>query len=203
MDLLGKLFGMISGPKKDEKSTRGETSRYMPPPETPTDEKFLLNFKENGGKFLYCADQNEVNSTFSEILRENNWKGKEAWCIDGSLKDEMADFGLEFSTRPDADFCVLRCEYLVGNTGAVLLSSNQIGEKKLHDLPGDFVIFAKTSQLIETLSEGLRGIKARSQELPSNITTIKNFEAGSENEGHFMRYGSTSKNLYLLLLEDL
>jgi hypothetical protein len=37
--------------------------------------------------------------------------------------------------------------------------------------------------------------------IPSNITTIQDFESNKEKD--FMSYGSSTKNLYLLLLEDL
>jgi hypothetical protein len=83
-----------------------------------------------------------------------------------------------------------------------LLSSNQIKEKKLNELPANFVIFATTSQIVDSISEGLRIIKNQSSGyIPSNITTIQDFE--TEKEKDFMSYGSSTKNLYLLLLEDL
>lgn len=203
MDLLGRLFGRKSGSKKTKSKEEEERGKFMPPPQIPTDDKFLVNFKENGGKFLYCSDGDEVQYNFGEILNENDWNGSEACCFNENLKAKFKSFGLDFSTDSDAPFCLLTCEYLVANTGALLVTSNQIGEKKLSQLPYNFVVLAGTSQLIETLGEGLRGIKTKHQNLPSNITTIKNFSEKSEDEGHFLHYGTTSKNLYLLLLEDL
>ena len=62
----------------------------------------------------------------------------------------------------------------------------------------------KSSQFVENISEGMRIIKNKSKErIPTNITTIKDFEAESDKEKDFMTYGSSTKNLYLLLLEDL
>ena len=85
----------------------------------------------------------------------------------------------------------------------MLISSNQIAEKKLKELPANFVIFATTSQFVETISEGLRGIKDKNKDkIPTNITTIKHFKASSD-DNDFLSYGSSTKNLYLLLLEDL
>ena len=79
---------------------------------------------------------------------------------------------------------------------------SKIKEKKLNELPTNIVVFATTSQLVETISEGLRLIKSKSDKfIPSNITTIQDFE--SDEEKDFMSYGSSTKNLYLLLLEDL
>ena len=93
-------------------------------------------------------------------------------------------------------------EYLIAEKGSILVWSNQIKEKKLNDLPDNFVILATTSQLVGSIGEGLRGIKNKyMSNIPSNITTIKHFQVLEEKD--FLSYGSSSKNLYLLLLEDL
>ena len=39
--------------------------------------------------------------------------------------------------------------------------------------------------------------------LPSNITSIKNFNKADDEDLNFLTYGSSAKNLYLILLEDL
>ena len=75
-------------------------------------------------------------------------------------------------------------------------------EKKLGELPDHFIIYATTSQFVESIGEGLKGIKAKSKTtIPTNITTIKHFKTDDDKD--FLTYGSSSKNLYLLLLEDL
>ena len=182
-----------------EKADRG---KYMPEVKLPTDERFMLNFKNNGGKFLYCIDEAEVQEAFDNILLENDWYETECCCFDDNLKEKIKSFNLEFNHSAKAEFYLSTCEFLVANDGSILISSNQIKERKLHDLPANFIILSSTSQLIDTIGEGLRGIKFKNkQQIPSNITTIKNFE--TQKESDFMSYGSSTKNLYLLLLEDL
>ena len=84
--------------------------------------------------------------------------------------------------------------------GSILISSNQIHEKKLSDFPDNFIILSETTKLKNTISEGLSEIKSKSRSIPTNITTIKNFRNSKENN-NFLSYGSSSKNLYLILLE--
>ncbi|MFD1096681.1 LUD domain-containing protein [Salegentibacter chungangensis] len=188
--------------KKQETPENAERGKYMPEVKLPTDERFMLNFRNNGGKFLYCENEAEVKEAFDNILLENDWYEKQCCCFDNNLKEKFKGFNLEFNRSGKAAFFLSTCEYLVANDGSILISSNQIKETKLHELPANFVILSSTSQLIDTIGEGLRGIKFRNkQSIPSNITTIKNFE--TQKEGDFMSYGSSTKNLYLLLLEDL
>ena len=124
------------------------------------------------------------------------------FCINEQLTTKFDGFNLNFTKKSNATFFLSTCESLVANNGSILLSSNQIKEKKLDELPSNLVIFATTSQLVDTISEGLRIIKNHYKGyIPSNITTIQDFE--TEKEKDFMSYGSSTKNLYLLLLEDL
>ncbi len=203
MSLFRKLFSRKS--KSDEKSNasiEGNQSKYMPEVNLPIDEQFMINFKRNGGKFLYCDNENELQESFDNILLENDWYEKEVCCFEPSLESKFQGYNLEFTTKTTSDFYFATCEYLIADTGAILISSNQLREKKLPELPNNLIIVSSTSQLVGNIGEGLKGIKEKNKNsIPSNITTIKNF--GTKNEKDFLSYGSISKNLYLLLLEDL
>ena len=188
--------------KEAAKAKQSDRSKYFPEEHLPIDEKFTYNFKKNGGKFLYCENIQEVLEAFDNILLENDWYERKTFCTEPELIKQFDGFNLEFVTDVNASLFLANCEALVAQNGSILLSSNQIKEKKLNELPINFIIMAKTSQLVENISEGLRIIKGRSRgRIPSNITTIKDFE--SKQEKDFMSYGSSTKNLYLLLLEDL
>lgn len=200
MSLFKRLLGKKS--KSDDKAPSKEQSKYFPDQDLPTDEKFTRNFSKNGGKFLYCLNWDEVSEAFDNILLENDWYEQEVFCMDPSLVKKFDGYNLKFSKSDKSCFVLSQCESLVASNGAILLCSNQIKEKKLSELPTNMIIFATTSQLVETISEGLQLIKSRSNKsIPTNITTIQDFE--TEDEKDFMSYGSSTKNLYLLLMEDL
>lgn len=175
----------------------------MPDIKLPADERFTINFNANGGKFLYCENMQEVHTCFQQILDENNWNNSTALIYDDRLAEMFQNFNFNVSKRAsDGDFFFSTCEYLISDDGSLLISSNQIAEKKLQELPPNFIIYATTSQFVESIGEGLKGIKDRNRsKIPTNITTIKHFK--NEEDKDFMSYGSSSKNLYLLLLEDL
>lgn len=201
------LFKRLLNPKykseeKAKKAKDSEHGKYYPEEKLPIDEKFTYNFNKNGGKFLYCENMEEVLEAFDNILLENDWYERDVFCLNELLTSRFDGFNLNFTQKPKGTFFLTSCEALVANNGSILLSSNQVKEKKLKELPPNFVVFATTSQLVESISEGLRKIKNQSTNyIPSNITTIQDFEP--EKEKDFMSYGSSTKNLYLLLLEDL
>lgn len=202
MSLFRKIFGSKSE-RSGEELKSDERGKYMPEIKLPIDERFTINFKANGGKFLYCEDLNEVYENLDHIIDENKWHDKKVLILDENLKDKFKNSNLEPTLRiSDSTFFLTTCENLIANDGSLLISSKQIFEKKLTELPFNFIVFATTSQIVENIGEGLRGIKSKNrQRIPTNITTIKHFKSGDEKD--FLSYGSSAKNLYLLLLEDL
>jgi LUD domain len=202
MSLFRKIFGLKSDDSQEFIQNKGR-SKYMPDISLPIDERFTINFKANGGKFLYCEDFDEVDENLGNILDENDWRDKKVMLLDERLAEKFKNFNLSVCKESgDCTYFLTTCEYLISNDGSLLISSNQIAEKRLTEFPSNFIIFATTSQFVETISEGLKGIKNNSKDkIPTNITTIKHFKACDDKD--FLSYGSSSKNLYLLLLEDL
>lgn len=202
MGIFGKLFGGGKKVPKETLETRGE---HMPDLKIPADEKFTIFFKKNGGKFVYCEDFEEVEEGLKNIVEENAWHDQKFLTLDKRINERFMTNNISFTDKPkESEVFFTTCEHLIAHDGSVLVCSNQIMEKKLKELPSNLIIFATTSQMVENISEGLKVIKKRyPNRLPDNITTIKHFVPSAENKDDFLSYGSTSKNVYLLLLEDL
>jgi hypothetical protein len=200
MSLFRKFFGSNLPPSEEEKDK--EYSKYSPEVNAPIDEQFIFNFKKNGGKFIYCENTTEVQDQFENILEENDWFEGEALCYEPNLFNLLEENKIIYKNPTNPIFLLANCENLIASEGSILFSSKQIKQNKPNELPANIIIVANTSQIIETKSDGLSVIKNKYQrDYPTNITTIKYFEKVEEED--FTQYGSTAKNLYLLLLEDL
>jgi L-lactate utilization protein LutC len=194
MNFFKKLFNI---PIKEDKEILKQDVKLS------LDDLFVRNFMEKGGKFLYCAKKQEVIENYKKILSENNWKEV------GLLDDKLTYFLKNNTTRALKPYkeetpIFTSCEHLISDSGDVLFSSNQLGSIKLREYPDNFIVYATTSQLVKDTGQALTGIKANcSKNLPTNISAIKNYII-NKNDDNFLNYGnSNSKNLYLLLLEDL
>ena len=203
---MKKFIKSFFNKSSDEQSEENIEGKYMPKKKAPIEERFTFNFTENGGKFLYCENKSECDNFFSQIIDENQWENVEILCYDESLLDffkEKSKLNIS-KTNLNSKFFLTRCEFLVAIDGSLLICAEQIKSHKVNDLPKNFIVFAKTSQFTETLSGGLNGIKSNyPNNLPTNITTIKNFNSQDKENNNFLTYGSAATNLYLLLLEDL
>ena len=167
------------------------------------DELVVKKFIHKGGKFLYCSDAEEVEKNLVQVLQENQWNNvvtfsdqiNELLTVIKSAKTTKIIPSLPFMTE---------CECLIAHDGSLMFSSKQLKDKKLKDLPSNFIVYAKTSQIVKDSRDGISGIRNRSEKnSPTIISSIKDFII-NKTETDFMSYGNTnSKTLYLLLLEDL
>ena len=205
---MKKLFQSFFKSKsldQDKEKTEQEY-KYLPKKDELVENKFTLNFSSNGGKFLYATDKEECDDYFIKILEENNWTEKSILCFNSSFtKNYIPNNQIKFNkSNLNSNLFITDCEFLVAKDGSILVSAKQIQSYKSNDLPNNIIVMARTSQLSETLSKGLEGIRIKySNNLPSNITSIKNFNKGAGEDLNFLTYGSSAKNLYLILLEDL
>jgi len=196
------LFKKFFGSSESDEDKDAHQSPFNPEAIIPADELFTLNFKKNGGKFLYCENLEEVKEQFEHILEENDWFESEALCFEPKLFSLLEENKLSFTKPANPKFLLASCENLIADEGSVLFSSNQIKQNKPNELPVNIVILATTSQILASKSDGLREIKKKYEtNYPTNITTMKYFEKAKDED--FLQYGSVAKNFYLLLLEDL
>ena len=194
MSFFKKLFNIPI--KEDKEIQKQEVTLSL-------DDLFVHNFVEKGGKFLYSSDKLEVTENLKSILKENNWK--QLTLLDAKLSAFFSEKDVKISKNFNSDVPVLlSCEYLIADKGDVLFCSNQIKSSKLSEMPENFIVYATTSQLVNNKGESLTGIKSHYKgNLPNNISPVTNYTI-NKNDDNFLNNGnSNSKNLYLLLLEDL
>ncbi|WP_299061747.1 LUD domain-containing protein [uncultured Polaribacter sp.] len=194
MSFFKKLFNKTD--KKNKEIQEQEVNLAL-------DDSFVHQFLKKGGKFLYCLRKTEVANNLQNILKENHWTQLTL------LNDELVTLFSKKNVTVSKTFqssipVLLSCEHLIADNGDILFSSNQLKSNKLSEMPQNFIVYATTSQLVKDTREGLAGIKIHNKEnLPTNISAIKNYII-DKNDDNFLNYGnSNSKNLYLLLLEDL
>ncbi len=171
--------------------------------ELSLDDLFVQSFVNKGGKFLYCETKEEIKENLKKIFKENDWSS--VFTLSKELEPYFSDAKIDVlnTDTPNSPF-LTTCEHLIAESADIMFSSNQLGSKKLNTFPDNFIVIATTSQIVKNTGQGLTGIKVNCKgSLPTNISSIKNYKI-IKNDDNFLNYGnSNSKNLYLLLLENL
>ncbi|MGB2128039.1 MAG: hypothetical protein ACPHXR_01050 [Flavicella sp.] len=197
MNFLKKIFGLKKESTEITNLKNIEVNLCL-------DDLFVHNFIRKGGKFLYCTTHQEIISHLISIMEENNWNS--LTCL---KQDYFAKYTDCLSCEVTSDtnkkgIFLTDCEYLISQNANILFSSNQLKENKLNDLTHDFIILAKTSQIVRNMGESLSGIKTKYKgNIPSNISSIRNYNRSNDEDNFVSSESSNSKNTYLLLFEDL
>ena len=157
MGLLNKLFG---GGKRVSKETMETRGMHMPDLNLPVDEKFTIHFKKNGGKFIYCDGFEEVTKAIKNIIDENDWQNLPFLVLNPQLEKKFSKENINFTSKVnESNVFFTTCEHLIAQNGSILVCSNQLIEKKINELPGNVIVFATTSQLVESIGRGLKNYK--------------------------------------------
>ena len=196
MNLFRRLFKRNDIKSEDEARKLNE--------QLPADEQFAMNFTKNGGKFIYCTTEIQVQEVFRYILKELGVYVKMSSNASHIIKTMFEEHTPLFTADIETSNVYLTdCEYLITTLGGIMLSSHQLRHKNINELPEIFIVFAKTSQMVRDIPEGMRGIKNKyPQQFPTGLITLQSFTDDPE-EKTINHYGTSSKRTYLILLEDL
>ena len=194
MGIWDKFFGK-------SKTQKSKKSPFLPNEEDPLDIGFAKNFTRKGGRFLYNESKDILLSNFNEICVENNWEHQHILSLNQTNSDLFStSYVNETSGNLKAyKAALIDCEYLISNTGKILLSENQIRHFKLSDLPETIIVKARMDQLVRDVSHGMTLLKNKyPKTIPTNITTLKIKSDPEEAEKAVATSSTTSKSIYLL-----
>ncbi len=191
MGICDKFFGK-------SKTQKSKKSPFLPNEEDPLDIGFAKNFTRKGGRFLYNESKDILLSNFNEVCVENNWEPQQILSLNQTNSDLFSTSYVNETSGSLKAYkaALIDCEYLISNTGKILLSENQIRHFKLSDLPETIVVMASMDQLVRDVSQGMTFLKNKyPKTIPTNITTLKIKSDPEEVAGS----STTSKSIYLLL----
>ncbi len=178
---------------KDESHDNDEASEEL---------VFAKKFTEAGGKFIYIDKGDSVIDTFTKIKEENQWDKNNVKCLTPALSKNLGIKKTnDIAENDDLKALVIECEYLLSNTGRILISSNQIKNNKIDSLPDILIVIATSNQFVGDVSEGMTKLKSKySKKFPMNITTINVKNKFIEDD--FLSYGKNAKDIYLIISDE-
>jgi len=170
--------------------------------ETSEELLFAKNFTEAGGKFIYIDKGDSIIDTFIKIKEENQWDKNNVKCLSSALSKNLGiNKTKDLFENDDLKALVIECEYLLSNTGRMLISSNQIKNNKLDSLPDILIVIATSNQFVSDVSEGMTRLKSKYlKKFPTNITTINIRNKFIEDD--FLSYGNSAKDIYLIISDE-
>jgi L-lactate utilization protein LutC len=162
---------------------------------------FAKNFTSFGGRFIFIDEKNSTNEIFQKIIEENQWSNDNACSLDSNISKNLNIRLIRKIDNDNVKALVTECEFLLSNTGRILICNKQIKSNGIEDLPSVVIVLAKSNQFVSDVSEGMTELKKKYKtNFPSNITTIN--VKNKLNEDNFLTYGNSAKDIYLILSDD-
>ncbi|MDC2995764.1 LUD domain-containing protein [Flavobacteriaceae bacterium] len=184
--------------KKKDESESGES----PLPNIGSDDLiFAKNFTNSGGRFIFIDEINSTKEVFEKIFKENQWNPENVCSLDANVAKNLQIRSIRKIDNKNVKALVTECEFLISNTGRILICNKQIKSNKIEDLPSVLIVLAKSNQFVSDVSEGMTQLKSKyKSNFPANITTLN--VKNKLNEDNFLTYGNSAKDIYLILSDD-
>ncbi len=184
--------------KKNDKSESDESSL----PNIGSDDLiFAKNFTSSGGRFIFIDEINSTKEVFEKIFEENQWIPGNVCTLNPNIAKNLEIRSIRKIDNENVKALVTECEFLISNTGRILICNKQIKSNKIEDLPSVLIVLAKSNQFVSDVSEGMTMLKNKYKgNFPTNITTLN--VKNKLNEDNFLTYGNSAKDIYLILSDD-
>ena len=191
-------FGNFFRNKKNEDSDEIESPISK---DDTSDVIFVKNFTSFRARFIFIDEKNSTNEIFQKIIEENQWSNDNVCSLDSNISKNLNIRLIRKIDNDNVKALVTECEFLLSNTGRILICNKQIKSNRIEDLPSVVIVLAKSNQFVSDVSEGMTELKKKYKtNFPSNITTIN--VKNKLNEDNFLTYGNSAKDIYLILSDD-
>ena len=162
---------------------------------------FAENFTKSGGRFIFIDEINSTKEVFEKIFEENQWDSENVCSLNPNVAKNLEIKSIRKIDNENVKALVTECEFLISNTGRILICSKQIKSNKIENLPSALIVLAKSNQFVSDVSEGMTMLKNKYKgNFPTNITTLN--VKNKLNEDNFLTYGNSAKDIYLILSDD-
>ncbi|GAA4310272.1 LutC/YkgG family protein [Compostibacter hankyongensis] len=151
----------------------GNASVYNTPEGEEPEIAFAEAFSRLQGKFVFCADHEELAANLSALAANKDWK--KVHCQELQLVHILSPYSLSFintgEDMDDIDAGITTCEALVARTGSIIMSAAQPSGRSVGIFAPVHIVVAYASQLVPDIKEGLQYLKEKyGPELPSMIS---------------------------------
>ncbi len=186
---------------KSKKNNESDSVESSHPNIGSNDLIFAKNFTNSGGRFIYIDEINSTKEVFEKIFEENQWNPENVCSLNADVAKNLEIKSIRKIDNKNVRALVTECEFLISNTGRILICNKQIKSNKIEDLPSVLIVLAKSNQFVSDVSEGMTMLKNKYKgNFPINITTLN--VKNKLNEDNFLTYGNSAKDIYLILSDD-
>jgi L-lactate dehydrogenase complex protein LldG len=156
---------------------------------------FAENFTKIQGKFIFCADENELQVQLSKLIGVKEWM--KIYCCE----DQWNALYSNTINLESCDAAITGCEFLVARTGAIVMSAAQQSGRTVSVYAPIHICIAYSHQLVYDIKDALQLLKAKYTSLPSLITFASGPSRTADIEKTLVTGVHGPKEVYLFLVD--
>jgi L-lactate dehydrogenase complex protein LldG len=135
---------------------------------------FAREVQNNGGKFVFCADEQELTANLLALAKERNWTS--FFTKDKTIQSVLNKHQIAFS-ESEEDFIktghtLTSCEFFVARLGSVLISSKQQSGRRANFLPKTHIVIGHLEQIVPTVKDALMQLHNKYEGRFPSMTTL-------------------------------
>lgn len=136
---------------------------------------FKNNLEAVNGNVSIFKSEEDLFRKLKEMLASHN--PEKICCAESEIQTKLKKSGARFSgcteIPDDIEISITGCEFLVAQTGSVLVSSTQKGGRKLFIYPSQHFVVASKKQIVNSIGEAYSTISEKyGNDLPSQLLLI-------------------------------
>lgn len=168
------------------------------------EETFARAFISSGGKFVFCADVDEMTENLKALVAHIS--AKTIYYGEEFLTGILQSLDVELLNKPEdvykCDVALTACEALVARHGIIVCSSNDKGGRRSFVAPPVHIVFATNKQLVNSLKDAMRYLNDKYKSaMPSLISFISGPSRTADIEKTLVHGAHGPKELYLFMLD--
>ncbi len=162
---------------------------------------FAETFSQLQGKFAFCADETDLISQLTQLIKERNWT--KIYCREDAFIFLLRSMGISLhEDLASCDVSITGCEYLVARTGTIVMSAAQQSGRTTSVYAPIHICIAYNSQMLYDLKDALHFLKEKyARNLPSLITFASGPSRTADIEKTLVTGVHGPKEVYCFLVE--
>lgn len=156
---------------------------------------FAENFTKLQGKFIFCADENELHVQLRQLISAKQWM--KIYCNEDRWNTMYSNtINLE-----SCDAAITGCEFLVARTGTIVMSAAQQSGRTVSVYAPIHICIAYSNQLVYDIKDALQMVKEKYSSIPSLITFASGPSRTADIEKTLVTGVHGPKEVYLFLVD--
>lgn len=194
--ILNKIRKALATPVPLPFPEKTDSPGFYLPAQDELDVLFAEAFIKLQGKFVYCANETELQHQLQQLIAAKEWM--KIYCNDDRWNEQYSNtIALE-----SCDASITGCELLVARTGTIVMSSAEQSGRTVSVYAPVHICIGYTTQLVYDIKDALELLKQKYQDhIPSFITFASGPSRTADIEKTLVTGVHGPKEVYLFLVD--